>query len=585
MVPRKLRKVSVLLPELQDHRKQAMCFEKDCYTDDEAALLSEILPPLSWSNSSAASTSSPSQRTKAKDSSISDAELMSTMVKRLTDMEQRVRSQAQEISRKNQKIAVLEEKLSLLQLSNADKPKRKQELEKLHQLQNQVWEMEKFLSDYGMIWVGSEKDETSNVYLKEEEEPQELPNPSELPSHPDGRHHDPVTEESSEHQVQQSEVNDSSESGSLPTIPQSRLALPCSEALPHEPSSALEKDVIALQDVQGSVQTSDYHSLEEPVIKGIQKLEHNMNSVIQEVSSDTALKSFQMDFNLVVENIKDLNILAGEGEARVEHTTGGARLKRPDPVPLTLFKNGIVMFNGPFRSYDEPSTQYCMQDIMDGYFPSELQNRYPEGVPIKVTDRRDLIFRDRQLHAEFPGMGQTIGGTYCQTNQERGPKLSVEQFLNKLPKTIIRAGKVIDIRGDIKDILQVPSKPANENTILIETPTLAKLRERLAFSEENDRGLRNISTLRIKSEDGEKMYIVKMLFSETVGALRSYLNQNRGKQQADYDIISTFPQQVYSDQSKTLKEYGLIPNAMLILRARKPQLLDQEKGALSQDEE
>ncbi|XP_043573446.1 UBX domain-containing protein 11 isoform X1 [Chiloscyllium plagiosum] len=460
----KLRKVSVLLPELQDHRKQAVCFEKDCYTD----------------------------------SSISDAELMSTMVKRLTDMEQRVRSQAQEISRKNQKIAVLEEKLSLLQLSNADKPKRKQELEKLHQLQNQVWEMEKFLSDYGMIWVGSEKDETSNVYLKEEEEPQEVPNPSELPSHP----------------------------------------------------------------------------------------------------GDTALKSFQMDFNLVVENIKDLNILAGEGEARVEHITGGARLKRPDPVPLSLFKNGIVMFNGPFRSYDEPSTQYCMQDIMDGYFPSELQNRYPEGVPIKVTDRRDLIFRDRQLHAEFPGMGQTIGGCYTpgvskqqncgvvkETSEIPGPKLSVEQFLNKLPKTIIRAGKVIDIRGDIKDILQVPSKPANENTILIETPTLAKLRERLAFSEGNDRGLRNISTLRIKSEDGEKMYIVKMLFTETVGALRSYLNQNRGKQQADYDIISTFPQQVYSDQSKTLKEYGLIPNAMLILQARKPQLLDQEKGALSQDEE
>ena len=25
-----------------------------------------------------------------------------------------------------------------------------------------------------------------------------------------------------------------------------------------------------------------------------------------------------------------------------------------------------------------------MQDIMDGFFPSELQNRYPDGVPIEV---------------------------------------------------------------------------------------------------------------------------------------------------------------------------------------------------------
>ncbi|XP_067867552.1 UBX domain-containing protein 11 isoform X1 [Heterodontus francisci] len=492
----KLRKVSLLLPELQDHSKRAVCFEQDCYTDDEAALLSEILPPLSWSHSSETSTSSSSSRSKAKDSTPSDTELMSTMVKRLTEMEQRVRTQAQEISKKNQKIAALEEKLSLLQLSNeiADQPKRQQELEKLLQLQNQVWEMEKFLNDYGMIWVGSEKDETSSVYLKEEEELQEVPNPSWPVSYP----------------------------------------------------------------------------------------------------GDAAMKSFQMDFDLVLENLKDLNILAGEGEARVEHIMGGARLKRPDPIPLTLFKNGIVMFNGPFRSFDEPSTQHCMQDIMDGYFPSELQNRYPEGIPIKVTDRRDMIFRDRRLHVEFPGVGQTIDGSRIpgvsaqpdsevvkEMSEIPGPKLSVEQFLSRLPKTIIRAGKVIDIRGDIKDILQVPSNPANENTILIETPTLTELRERLKFSEENRPASRNISTLRIKSENGETTYIVKMLFSETVGDLRTYLNQNRGKQQVDYDIISTFPQQVYSDQSKTLKEYGLIPNAMLILRAQRPQLLDQEQGAAS----
>ncbi|XP_038654135.1 UBX domain-containing protein 11 isoform X1 [Scyliorhinus canicula] len=493
----KLRKVSLLLPELQDHSKRAVCFEKECYTDDEAALLSEILPPLSWSHSSTSSTSSSPSKSKAKDSKLSDTELMSTMVKRLTEMEQRVQTQAQEISRKNQKIAVLEEKLSLLQLSNADKPKRQQELEKLLQLQNQVWEMEKFLNDYGMIWIGSEKDEASSVYLKEEEEPQEPPDPSGLILHP----------------------------------------------------------------------------------------------------GDSAMKSFQVDFDLVLENIKDLNILAGEGEARIEHITGGARLKRPDPLSLTLFKNGIVMFNGPFRSFNELSTQHCLQDIMDGYFPSELQHKYPAGIPMKVTDKRDVIFRDRRLHAEFPGVGQTIGGGRIprvsaeqdsklvkETSEIPGPKLSVEQFLNKLPKTVIRAGKVINIRGDIKDILQVPqvpSSPSDDNTVLIETPILAELRERLKFSEDNRPASRNISTLRIKSENGEKTYIVKMLFNETVGDLRTYLNQIRGKQEVDYDIISTFPQQVYNDQSKTLKEYGLIPNAMLILRTQRTQLIDHKQGAVS----
>lgn len=28
--------------------------------------------------------------------------------------------------------------------------------------------------------------------------------------------------------------------------------------------------------------------------------------------------------------------------------------------------------------------QQCMQDLMDGYFPSELQGRFPDGVPLEV---------------------------------------------------------------------------------------------------------------------------------------------------------------------------------------------------------
>lgn len=42
------------------------------------------------------------------------------------------------------------------------------------------------------------------------------------------------------------------------------------------------------------------------------------------------------------------------------------------------------MFNGPFRPYTDATTQRCIKDFMDGYFPSELQSRYPEGIPFKV---------------------------------------------------------------------------------------------------------------------------------------------------------------------------------------------------------
>ncbi|NWZ87130.1 UBX11 protein, partial [Poecile atricapillus] len=87
-----------------------------------------------------------------------------------------------------------------------------------------------------------------------------------------------------------------------------------------------------------------------------------------------------IDFDLILEHIKDLNSLVGEGIAQIEQTPQGARLRRTEPLTLTLYQNGIVVGSGALRPYQHPATQQCLQDIMDGYFPSELQPRYPDGV-------------------------------------------------------------------------------------------------------------------------------------------------------------------------------------------------------------
>lgn len=59
-----------------------------------------------------------------------------------------------------------------------------------------------------------------------------------------------------------------------------------------------------------------------------------------------------------------------------------------DPVPLRLFANGIMMFEGPFRKFTDPTAKMLIKDLMDGFFPWELQERYPDGVPFKVIDNR-----------------------------------------------------------------------------------------------------------------------------------------------------------------------------------------------------
>ena len=61
-------------------------------------------------------------------------------------------------------------------------------------------------------------------------------------------------------------------------------------------------------------------------------------------------------------------------------TAGVHRLKLRDGVPLTVFKNGFMLRRGPFRAYSDASNRLFMADILDGYFPLEFKEEFPDGV-------------------------------------------------------------------------------------------------------------------------------------------------------------------------------------------------------------
>ncbi|XP_009863053.1 PREDICTED: UBX domain-containing protein 11, partial [Apaloderma vittatum] len=396
-----------------------------------------------------------------------DMELMSSMMQKITLLEQEIEKQAQEIQLKDRRIAELEEKMKALQEGEGKNCSTlAEELEiRCLQLQTQVSEMECFLNDYGLIWVGERHEQPEDLESLEDEE--ELP------------------------------------------------------------ARSLWK------------------------------------------SGEAVISKHQIDFDLIMRNVKDLNALAGEGVSRIEYTPGGARLRQSAALPLTLYQNGIVMFNGPFRPYGDPSTQQCLQDIMDGYFPSELQMRYPEGIPLQVTDRRDVIFPERDLPGNFPGRGRVVGHSKSSEVQETeisGAELSLEQSLNRLSEPSKHNEVVTGVQDSAKAVQQGSGGARKSEEILVETPKLSAL-ERVKMAEAS---ALDVSTLRIKSESGEQTYIVKMLFTETIGDLRQHLTRARGGDSNSYEIISTFPQRVYAATSRSLQEGGLIPNASLLLRRKKP---------------
>jgi len=55
-------------------------------------------------------------------------------------------------------------------------------------------------------------------------------------------------------------------------------------------------------------------------------------------------------------------------------------------MALKFYKNGMTVKGGALRSYNDPTTSSFIRDILDGYFPSELQKEYPDGVPFMVNE-------------------------------------------------------------------------------------------------------------------------------------------------------------------------------------------------------
>ncbi|KFP69296.1 UBX domain-containing protein 11, partial [Acanthisitta chloris] len=396
----------------------------------------------------------------------SDLELIYIMMQKISLLEEKVDKQAQEIELKDRRVAELEEKLKTFQQGEgASNSSTIEELEmRCLQLQTQVWEMEQFLNDYDLIWVGGRQEHLQDTESLRKEE--------ELPA----------------------------------------------------------------------------RSLWNP--------------------GDAAVSKQQIDFDLILKNIKYLNILAGEGIFQVEHTPRGARLRQAEPLPLTLYQNGLVLRHGAFRPYEDTATQQCLQDIMDGYFPSELQLHYPDGIPLQVTDRRNVVFQERHLPGTFPGRGQMVGYSESNKVQETSeipdPKDSLEQFPNKLSKPLKDRGRGLSALGSARAMQQGSDEAQRSEEILVETPKL----ERVKMTAGAEAPAPGVCTLRIKSESGDQTYVVKMLFRDTIGDLRQHLTHIRGGDSDSYEIISTFPQRVYTDNSRSLQECGLTPNASLLLRRK-----------------
>jgi hypothetical protein len=268
-----------------------------------------------------------------------------------------------------------------------------------------------------------------------------------------------------------------------------------------------------------------------------------------------------VDFDKIISNIQMLNQMAGEDCPQVKRTPTGAELKVPEPVPITLYSNGLFMFDGPFRPYTDPSTKQVIQDLSDGYFPSELQHKYPDGIPFKLNDKRLETYQPSgPLYSDtFPGEGKALSNQATPNPHSRS--ISIDKFLSRIPKNIIKNGQVINIHEELTQTLT-----GNNTRIPDTSDRINKIKKRLDFDEKDcpPPSRSSVTRLRIKSETGDATYVLKMKCTDTIGDLYRHVNTlkpNGGK----YVIKGAFPPRSFTEMNTTLTDSGLCPNANLFL--------------------
>ncbi|KAK9506943.1 hypothetical protein O3M35_008788 [Rhynocoris fuscipes] len=148
------------------------------------------------------------------------------------------------------------------------------------------------------------------------------------------------------------------------------------------------------------------------------------------------------NFEKVFSSIDDLNIMASEPQ--IVHTRSGATFKRCELLNLTLYKDGMVVENTPFRQYTATSVQQFFRDIEDGYYPTELKGAYPQGVVFKVVDNRDKTYSEMQ---GFYGKGQRLGHSNPEEFEEPPNKNNAYERKVKV-KTSKKAPKEVDSTSD-----------------------------------------------------------------------------------------------------------------------------------------
>ena len=297
--------------------------------------------------------------------------------------------------------------------------------------------------------------------------------------------------------------------------------------------------------------------------------ELNMENEYENNEYDKSLLPKTIDIKVLERRIDEMNAIIYEEQgnnAQFESEDGKIfKLKQKKEILISFYKNGLIIEGYQFFPYESETSQKIIQDIIDGYSPYILHDRYPHGVLMKIENHVKILYE--------PNINKNIKNLNDPGEQKY---LSPKEFLNIFPNKIIKNGNVLNIKEDMEKILNI-NKDESKN-------------KDNSKNEENEFNLYDEKNKEIKDEDLCKLKIkvvtvdkiinIKIPKNKHINELfdfvKKYVNDNLKKISStlkinninDYGFIMTFPFKIlFYDKNKnkenTLDKCGLYPSLFI----------------------
>ena len=288
---------------------------------------------------------------------------------------------------------------------------------------------------------------------------------------------------------------------------------------------------------------------------------------------DKSLLPKTIDIKVLARRIEEMNAIIYEEQgsnAEFESEDGKIfKLKQKKEILISFYKNGLIIEGYQFFPYESEASQKIIQDIIDGYSPYILHERYPHGVLMKVENHVKIIYEPNKTNNN----NQNIKDLKDPGEQKY---LSPKEFVNIFPNKVIKNGNILNIKEDMEKFLGIKSNNNIQNNINEKEETEFNLYDDLNNKVKQE----DLCKLKIKVLTVDKTINVNISKNKNINELfdfvKNYVNENLKKVSptlkinniSDYGFIMTFPFKIITYDKKinkenTLEKCGLYPSLFI----------------------